>query len=70
MLHIRSPDNKKTLTYLNLAKDIKELYTVKANISTGVVSSNKDTGVTIYQDAAGGLVFSGLSVPSIATEEQ
>ena len=42
----------------------------KTNISAGVVSSNKDTGVTIYRDAAGGLVFSGLSVPSIATEEQ
>lgn len=33
-----------------------------------VISSNKDTGITIYQDASGGLVFSGLEVPSIATE--
>lgn len=42
----------------------------KTKVMPGVVSSDKNTGVTIYRDAAGGLVFSGLPVPSTATEEE
>jgi hypothetical protein len=31
--------------------------------SAGVISSDKETGVTVYQDAAGGIVLSNLPVP-------
>jgi len=50
-------------------------YSAKADSSVDatapqVVSDGKDSGVTVYRDAAGGFVFSGLQVPSTATEEQ
>ena len=44
--------------------------TESTDMTPNVVSSDKDTGVTIYRDAAGGLVFSGLEVPFTATKEQ
>lgn len=44
--------------------------TESTDMTLNVVSSDKDTGVTVYRDAAGGLVFSGLEVPFTATKEQ
>lgn len=35
----------------------------------GIVSRNEETGVMIYRDAAGGLVFDGLSVPFTASSD-
>jgi hypothetical protein len=43
---------------------------VDTNSIPKVISINKDTGVTIYQDADGGMVLSGLEVPITATKEQ
>ena len=40
------------------------------NLESNIVSYNGNTGVTIYRDAAGGLVFSGLMVPFTATETE
>ena len=40
------------------------------NTASNVVSFDENTGVTIYRDAAGGLVFSGLDVPFAATENE
>lgn len=38
--------------------------------SPQVVSVDKDSGVTIYRDAAGGFVISGMQVPEVASEAQ
>ncbi|WP_025692174.1 hypothetical protein [Paenibacillus zanthoxyli] len=55
-----------TLPFYSAQAASKEVEAVEPQVA----SVDKDSGVTVYRDAAGGFVFSGLEVPFTATEEQ
>ena len=38
--------------------------------AAGIISSDPESGITIYRDSAGGTVVSGLTTPRTATEEE